>query len=97
MNHRKEKHEEIVKLCKFYQKGKCAFGIKCWFLHEKDDDVSMHSEESITSFNCDLCENHFTSKSDLMKGRHLPSEMPYVSITVCNHRRNDALAAHFQG
>ena len=34
MIHRREKHEEKIKMCRLYEKGNCTYHEKCWFLHK---------------------------------------------------------------
>ena len=34
MEHKKEKHEENVEMCKLFEKGNCTYNNKCWFLHK---------------------------------------------------------------
>ena len=34
MLHKRKEHEEKIKVCKLFLKGKCTYHEKCWFAHK---------------------------------------------------------------
>ena len=65
MNHRKLKHAQLVAQCKsIILNGKCRFtSEKCWWNH----DAKKSDQNS--AFKCFICDEVFTSKSEMMKHR----------------------------
>ena len=44
MYHRKECHENIVKLCTKFGKRECSFGERCWYKHTANGDQKETTE-----------------------------------------------------
>ena len=38
MMHRNEHHSSFVKICRYYESGKCRFEEHCWYKHTKESD-----------------------------------------------------------
>ena len=63
MDHRKEKHPEIIRKCRYFLQGNCAFEDGCcWYRHEDRET----QDSDATTFKCSFCEKNFTSMSTLM-------------------------------
>ena len=63
MDHRKEKHSEIIKKCRYFVQGNCSFQDSvCWYRH---GDQEEHIPETRT-FECSLCEEIFQTIALLM-------------------------------
>ena len=61
MKHTKLIHVNKVRHCLNFLEGTCSFSDRCWFLHDE------HFKESEPTFNCNLCDSKFKTKSQLMK------------------------------
>ena len=60
MLHKKERHAVKVIDCRNFSIGQCSFGEdKCWFVHNN----------TIENFKCNMCDQTFHSRSDVMKHR----------------------------
>ena len=60
MKHKKIKHREKVAICQNHNSIGCPFeDEKCWFLHITSNE----------SFKCNICEEHFQTRSNFMKHR----------------------------
>ena len=46
MYHRKECHENILKLCRKFGNGECSFGEQCWYKHTAIEDKKETIENS---------------------------------------------------
>lgn len=67
MKHRKENHVDILKKCKYFQQGRCAFEADiCWYRHDNIKKIKVGDNKD---FPCSFCENVFSSKSQLMSHR----------------------------
>ena len=74
MSHRKNRHPEKIRTCKFYLKGKCDFPESvCWFRHNSSDN-STSTPLSLTEYRCGFCDELFQIKSDFMKHRRKSHE-----------------------
>ena len=72
MKHRKENHANIVRKCKFYIQGTCAYiDSLCWYIHEEKNTTEQgtDSSQSQENFKCKFCEKLHVSKHDLMLHR----------------------------
>ena len=68
MKHRKHEHSDIIKRCKFYRKGICAYEDHiCWFSH--NDSVTVGNAQHRAEFKCRFCEKIFQDKSEFMLHR----------------------------
>ena len=48
LNHRKQKHLDLVPRCKEVTSGKiCKYGIHCWFKHKEHEDYETTNDEAI--------------------------------------------------
>ena len=68
MKHRKTKHFDIIKKCRYFAQGNCGFESKiCWYRHDEilGEDLTHHEQPS-ESFICKFCELVFKRKSDFM-------------------------------
>ena len=61
MKHRRDKHLEIVPLCRDASHGRCQFGKrKCWFNHEEDEIAKENRfEENGINVNQDVIDKIF--------------------------------------
>ena len=71
MNHRKSMHPEIIKTCRRFLKGICAYADEiCWYGHSLNKErASETSANIIAEFECKFCKKVFESKSEFMKHR----------------------------
>ena len=70
MNHRKDSHVDIIKQCRYFARGDCAFEKVCWYRHGPLDEVNSQPENSSREdFKCTFCEQCFGDKSEFMKHR----------------------------
>ena len=68
LSHRKTRHPETVRTCKFFLQGKCDFPESvCWFLHTKTSTGS--SPQTLKSYKCGICNSDFPCKTNFMKHR----------------------------
>ena len=87
MVHRKEKHPNKTKMCRYFLQDKCAFdGSICWFSHDQtNDSKGSLFPQILKEFKCSFCEQIFKNKSDFMQ--HRKHEHPkYVS--ECRENQN---------
>ena len=80
MEHRKEHHSEIIKKCRYFLQGNCAFEASvCWYSHGERLEETQNEACGIGgSFKCSFCENIFENKNQLMVHRktvHLQANM----------------------
>ena len=98
MSHRKEEHPSHKK-CRYYSKGECAFSSEdCWYLHEDKVSNAESSLNTVTEFQCFVCNNTFMSKYDLMqhKRKHHPSKIPCTKFQngTCDRSAEDCNYKH---
>ena len=68
MTHKKNNHEERVRVCRHFIDGSCSYGEeKCWFVHKV-----CHNDGDKNLVNCSFCGKDFESISNFMK--HKKSE-----------------------
>ena len=78
MNHRKEYHSELLRKCRYFLNGSCAYEDSvCWYKHKSlvEDTASA---ESRSNFKCSFCDNVFQRKEELLTHRketHVQSSM----------------------
>ena len=58
MDHRRDYHKHLSKLCRYYMKGECEFDDQCWYRHETSSRMKTVSL-------CNNCDETFVSKSEL--------------------------------
>ena len=69
MNHMRDTHGKSKRKCRYKDTNECKHGsIKCWYSHDDESDPQSDSFESV-SITCKVCQNSFSSKSQLLKHR----------------------------
>ena len=46
MIHRKNEHEENIKMCRHFKQGNCTCNIKCWFSHRKEENFTKEMKKN---------------------------------------------------
>ena len=70
MPHRKETHSKTIKICCYFQMGRCAFDEKtCWYSHKTDSPNNSPIPKTLPEFHCSFCDKIFQRKSEFMKHR----------------------------
>ena len=64
MIHRKEKHPNKTKMCRYFEQGNCAFdGSICWFSHDQTNEGRGSSfSQTLKEFRCIFCDQIFKNK-----------------------------------
>ena len=76
--HRKNDHIEKVNICYYFLQGVCDFGEDCWYNHRKED-LEL-------KIKCNLCDNTFKCKPDLMLHR---KEQHSENVKQCRNEPNE--------
>ena len=102
MRHRKISHLDIIKKCKFFKEGYCAYEPDvCWFRH--DDLITENAfnpqEDQQENFICRFCEKAFNKKSEFMvhKKTHHEKTVPKCreyQTGNCVHSKNECWYRH---
>ena len=69
MKHRKAYHQDILKRCRYFEQGNCAYESNiCWYRHDNlTEQNNIHSSnEEVEIFTCRFCEETFRRKSEFM-------------------------------
>ena len=70
MTHRKVKHPQLIRTCRFYVQGICDFPDDvCWISHKVCEKSSSSAPQMLDKFKCGICEQSFGSKSNFMSHR----------------------------
>ena len=73
MNHRRDNHQSLRRMCIYEQEGKCSFSAKlCWYKHKEEKSTQNESKvvgDKQVVFKCFTCDDKFTNQSELMKHR----------------------------
>ena len=84
MIHKKQEHEKTVKICKYFQQGKCAFDdTVCWYNHSIRDKCAP---QSLSEFKCNICGKIFKLKCEFMKHRKLEHN---EFVEVCRYNKDN--------
>ena len=79
MMHRKQFHDEKVRVCNGFSDGKCVFGDDCWYSHNPDNEVLLED------YTCNICDNIFKDKSEYMHHRKKEHK---EKVLNCKHGNN---------
>jgi hypothetical protein len=94
MNHRRDNHTDILKMCSHYLKGTCVYeNDVCWYRH------GANKKDAI-EFKCSFCEHIFKRKHELMmhrKDMHTESNMfkcRAFQKGLCRNKENECWYNH---
>eukprot|EP00092_Neocalanus_flemingeri_P093354 GFUD01118643.1.p1 GENE.GFUD01118643.1~~GFUD01118643.1.p1 ORF type:complete len:153 (+),score=29.39 GFUD01118643.1:558-1016(+) len=86
MSHRKDNHPELLRPCRYFLNGNCAFRDEiCWYSHKPLDRNNLNLPQTLTEYTCNHCEKVFERKAEFM--RHRKSEHPETT-SECRENKN---------
>ena len=86
MNHRREIHSDILRQCRYFARGDCAFEDEvCWYSHKKKEENVEPSSADQENLNCNLCKRVFKNKDEFMKHRKVNHPL---MISKCRDFKN---------
>jgi hypothetical protein len=69
LRHKKHKHPEAVRTCKYFLAGKCDFPENaCWFIQTKTSIKPV--PQTLVNYTCGVCKKVYQVKSDFMNHRN---------------------------
>ena len=69
MNHRKEDHFDILRSCRYFLEGDCAYEDNiCWYKHEAQSEINS-STSTNAEYKCNFCDHVFERKAEFMHHR----------------------------